>query len=130
MTNVRWTCDDRLLVSTGDLDTAVLIWDRLVVSEVDEPGKNLVFTSLAIVETKYLVSSEQSTPRVEDVRWVRRTLAQESKYTRVYLLMLVFLNIFFFIVGKGNIYAIFYPDFLSFMVAFHLSALRATPRFD
>ena len=38
MTNVRWTYDDRVLVSTGGLDTAVLIWDRLVVSEVDEPG--------------------------------------------------------------------------------------------
>lgn len=28
-----------MLVSTGGLDTAVLIWDRLVVSEVDEPGQ-------------------------------------------------------------------------------------------
>ena len=52
MTNVRWTCDDRVLVSTGGLDTAVLIWDRLVVSEVDEPGKNLVFTFFAVVAIK------------------------------------------------------------------------------
>ena len=40
MTNVRWTYDDRMLLSTGGLDTAVLIWDRLVVSEVDEPGES------------------------------------------------------------------------------------------
>ena len=39
MTNVRWTCDDRMLVSTGGLDTSVLIWDRLSVPEIDEPGK-------------------------------------------------------------------------------------------
>lgn len=40
VTNVRWNYDDRVLVSTGGLDTAVLVWDRLVVSEVDEPGEN------------------------------------------------------------------------------------------
>lgn len=39
VTNVRWTCDDRMLVSTGGLDTSVLIWDRLSVSEIDEPDK-------------------------------------------------------------------------------------------
>lgn len=39
VTNVRWTYDDRVLVSTGGLDTAILVWDRLVVSEVDEPDK-------------------------------------------------------------------------------------------
>ena len=29
-----------MLVTTGGLDTAVLIWDRLVVSQIDEPGSN------------------------------------------------------------------------------------------
>lgn len=28
-----------MLVSTGGLDTSVLIWDRLSVPEIDEPGK-------------------------------------------------------------------------------------------
>ena len=42
MTNVRWTYDDRVLVSTGGLDTAILVWDRLVVSEVDEPGETQI----------------------------------------------------------------------------------------
>ena len=28
VTNVRWTSDDKVLVTTGGMDTSVLVWER------------------------------------------------------------------------------------------------------
>ncbi|KAL9957503.1 hypothetical protein ACROYT_G039141 [Oculina patagonica] len=60
VTNVRWTCEDRVLVSTGGLDTAVLIWDRLVVSEVDEPDK--ATEDKVLVQPKFIPTGPLKNP--------------------------------------------------------------------
>ncbi|XP_048575751.1 echinoderm microtubule-associated protein-like 6 [Nematostella vectensis] len=46
VTNVRWSHDDRVLVSTGGLDTSVLIWERVKAEDDD---------SIDVVEDKVFV---------------------------------------------------------------------------
>ena len=43
VTNVRWTCDDKFLLSTGGMDATLLLWERVPAGQDFQEGKFSIF---------------------------------------------------------------------------------------